>query len=367
MHRHGAFLTIDLAAIQRNYRTLRQMHQGQHCGAVVKADAYGLGLRRVGRALAAAGARYFFVAQLNEAITLRETLSPNHGDVRIYDFAGVLPGAEEDYLAYDIRPVLNSFADIERWARLGAKTRRRLSAALHLDSGMNRLGLPADELDRLVEDLSHIETLSIDFVMSHLACADQSDHHQNEEQLSSFERARARLPDLPASFANSAGVLLGPAYHFHLARPGIGLYGGAPVTDMPNPLVPVVQLEGRILQVREIDAHQSVGYGAAFRASGPIRVATVALGYADGYLRFLSNQGVGYIDGMPVPIVGRVSMDLLTFDVTRVPAARTRPGMLIELLGASQGIDDIAEHAGTIAHEILTSLGQRYHRSYIGD
>jgi alanine racemase len=364
--RAGAFLTVDLDALQANYRRLGQELGGVACGAAVKADAYGLGMGRVAPALAAAGARCFFVALPDEALDLRRDLAERAAEAEIFVLGGPMPGSEADLLAHGLIPVLNSLDDLDRWRAVAARQGRALAAALHVDTGMCRLGLPPGELDLLADQHDRLAGVELRTVMSHLACADEATHPMNARQLAEFRAALARLPRAPASFANSSGIFLGPDYHFDLARPGAALYGVNPTPDRPSPMRQVVRLQGRILQVREIDAPQTVGYGATHRASGPARLATVAAGYADGYLRALSNRGVGRIGGLEVPLVGRVSMDLVTFDVSAVPAEVARPGATIELLGPDLGVDEIGRRAGTIGYEILTALGRRYHRTYQG-
>ncbi|HSR70874.1 MAG TPA: alanine racemase [Kiloniellales bacterium] len=360
--RAGAILTIDLDAVRANYRRLLDELGGQPCAAVVKADAYGLGLGQVAPALARAGAKVFFTAQLDEAIALRGVLPA----AEIYVLNGLAAGPAEEFLAADVHPVLNSLGELEAWRAAGAKAGRALPAALHLDTGMSRLGLPQSEQETLFAEPERLVGIELRLVMSHLACADTPAHPLNAEQLAGFEAARRRLPPAPASLANSSGLFLGPDYHLDLGRPGVALYGANPTPGRPNPMSQVVTLQGKILQVREIDRGRTVGYGATHRADRPSRIATVALGYADGYLRSLSNRGCAWIGEQRVPLVGRVSMDLITLDVTAVPAAATRPGALVELIGPHGGVDDVAEAAGTIGYEILTALGARYHRVYRG-
>ena len=361
--RAGTLLRVALGALQENYRRLRdRLGGGARCAAVVKADAYGLGAAQVGPALAAAGAEDFFVAQLDEGIALRAALP----DQAIYVLNGLMPGCEADYLAHDLRPVLNSLAEVAAWSSRAAAEGRALPAALHIDSGMNRLGLPAGELDLLAAEPERLEGIAPLLVMSHLACAELRDDPMNEAQRHGFEAARARLPAAPASLANSSGVFLGPAYHYDLARPGVALYGVNPTPGAPNPMRQVVSLQAKILQVREIDAPQSVGYGAAHRVAGPTRLATLGVGYADGYLRSLSNRGSALIGDTRVAVVGRVSMDLITLDVTAAPRDLAQPGAVVDLLEPEDGLDRLAEQAGTIGYEILTALGRRYHRVYLG-
>lgn len=368
--RAGAILTIDLDAIASNYRRLCTELGAKlgttACAAVVKADAYGLGISTVGPALARAGACIFFTAQLEEAITLRGLL-PDTADIFVLN--GLAAGPAKDFLAHDLQPVLNSLGEIDAWRALAKTEGSALPAALHLDTGMNRLGLPANEIDALAVDPARLDGIALSYTMSHLACADEPAHPLNAGQLAAFTAARARIAALtnsPASFANSSGIFLGPDYHFDLARPGVALYGVNPTPGHPNPMAQVVRLQGKILQLREIDAPQSVGYGATHRATGPRRIATVAVGYADGYLRSLSNRGNAWIGDQQVPVVGRVSMDLITLDVTALPHEAVSLGGLVDLIGPRSSADEIAAEAGTIGYEILTALGQRYHRVYLG-
>ena len=364
--RAGAFLIVDLDAVQANYRRLMQELGGVACAGAVKADAYGLGMAKVAPALAAAGARCFFVALPDEGIALRQVLAESLPDAEIFVLNGPMRGAEADYLAHGLVPVLNSLGDLDHWRAVAAKQGRPLAAVLHVDTGMSRLGLPRDELDVVAADHGRLAGLELRFVLSHLACSEDAANPMNAHQLQDFRAALARLPPAPASLANSSGIFLGPHYHFDLGRPGVALYGVNPTPGQPNPMRQVVRLQGKILQVREIDAPQAVGYGATYRVSGPTRLATVAVGYADGYLRSLSNRGIGHIGGVQVPVVGRVSMDLVTFDLSAVPAEVARPGATIDLLDPDLGVDEVGARAGTVGYEILTALGHRYHRSYLG-
>lgn len=358
--RAGAILTVDLAALRANFARLQQELGPVPCAAVVKADAYGLGLEQAAPALWQAGARSFFAALPDEGLRLRHLL-PEAG---VYVLGGLLPGAEDDYAVNDLCPVLNSLEEVGRWAATARKRQCTLPAALQLDSGMSRLGLPDEEIDALAAAPERLQGLELRLLLSHLACADEPAHPQNQEQLRRFQAARARLPGAPASLANSSGLFLGPAYHFDLGRPGAALYGVNPLPGKLNPMRQVVRLQAKVLQVRTIDPGRAVGYGAAFRAERPMRIATLALGYADGFLRSLSGRGWAWAGGQRLPLAGRVSMDLVTLDVSALPPERLRPGDLVELLGPEQGVDDLAEQAGTIGYEILTALGRRYHRVY---
>jgi alanine racemase len=353
----SAILHIDLAAIAENWRLLAARAAPGAVAGVVKANAYGLGADKVAPALRAAGCRHFFVAHLAEGIALRETLGS--GPV-IAVLNGFAPGADGDAA---LVPVLNSLGDVLAHAAAGRSAGQARRALLHLDTGMARLGLDAVEQARLVADHSLLAGLDLLYIMTHLACADEPDHPLNAEQATRFDRACAALPRLPRSFANSSGLFLGADYASDLARPGCALYGINPTPGLPNPLRQVLRLEAPVLQIREIPAGASVGYGASFMAARPSRIATIAVGYADGYLRSLSGRGVAAYRDMILPMVGRVSMDLITLDVT--DALGLAPGDRVTLIGgAAPSPDDLAVQAGTIGYEILTSLGDRYRRDY---
>ena len=353
----SAILHIDLAAIAENWRLLAARAAPGAVAGVVKANAYGLGADKVAPALRAAGCRHFFVAHLAEGIALRETLGSGPMIAVLNGFA---PGADGDAA---LVPVLNSLGDVLAHAAAGRSAGQARRALLHLDTGMARLGLDAAEQARLVADHSLLAGLDLLYIMTHLACADEPDHPLNAEQAARFDRACAVLPKFKRSFANSSGLFLGADYASDLARPGCALYGINPTPGLPNPLRQVLRLEAPVLQIREIPAGASVGYGASFMAARPSRIATIAVGYADGYLRSLSGQGGAAYRGLMLPLVGRVSMDLITLDVTDVPGLV--PGDAVTLIGgAAPSPDDLAARAGTIGYEILTSLGARYRRAY---
>lgn len=361
--RAGATLTIDLDAVAANWRLLAdRLAAGRGCGAAVKADAYGLGAARVVPALAAAGCRNFFVATIDEGIAIK----PLAGAAEVYVLHGPFAGTEDDFAGHGLIPVLNTPEQVSRWAAFTAGRGRRLPCAIHCDTGMNRLGLTEAEAAALAADAARLAALSPALLMSHLACADSAAHPANAAQLAAFRRLRAAFPPLPASLANSAGIFLGTDYHFDLARPGAALYGVNPCPGRANPMRQVIRLQGKILQVREIDSPMTVGYGAAHRVRRKGRIATVAVGYADGYLRSLGGRGHGHIGGVRVPVVGRVSMDLITFDVTATPPHLVHAGAVVDLIGPEHPVDALAEEAGTIGYEILTSLGGRYRRVHLG-
>jgi alanine racemase len=358
--RHGAAtLTIDLEAIAANWRDLRSRHPSGPVAAVAKADAYGLGAEAVVPRLVAEGCRHVFVAHLSEALALRPLLGEA---VMLAVLNGVTAGAEPLFVRERIVPVLNDPGQLEAWAAAARREGRALPAILHIDTGMNRLGLGARDLDRLARDPAPLAALRLLYVMTHFVSSELADDPLNAEQVARFSAARARLPAAKASLANSSGIFLGPLGASDLARPGAALYGLNPMPGHPNPMRCVVSLDAPILQVREIEAGETVGYNATWRAARPSRIATVAAGYADGYLRALSGRGVALSRGRAVPMAGRVSMDLLTFDVTDAPEAV--PGATLRLMGPELPPDALAEAAGTNGYEILTALGRRYARAF---
>lgn len=363
-----AVLTISLAALRANWGELNRRSGTAECAGVIKADAYGLGLPEIARALTAEGCATFFVATLGEARIVRQA----QPGAAIYVLDGLLPGASPHYAGFDLRPCLSSLAEVREWAAYCDATGRRLRAAVHLDTGINRLGLSMAEVEALAGPeqglFAHFE---LSLVMSHLACADEPDNPMNLQQATTFDALRARLPAAPASLANSGGTFLGPRFHYELVRPGIALYGGRALEGRPNPMQWVVQFQARILQVRELPAGAPVGYGASYRTERPARIATIACGYADGFLRALSGPSgrpgpVGHIGEHAVTVVGRVSMDLITVDVTDVPERLAQRGAWVEVMGARTTIDDLTDRAGTIGYELLTRLGRRVLRVYTG-
>lgn len=359
-----AVLEIDLDALLANWKQLKDVAAPAECAGVVKADAYGLGLEEIVTELSEAGCETFFVASLEEGRRAR-MISPG---AKIYILDGLLPGAEDYYKGFNLQPVLSSMPEIDEWAGICKDLGRRLPAAIHVDTGMHRLGISSDELDRLVLD-NITDEFAPTLVMSHLACADEQAHSANAQQLEAFESVRQRLPDIPASLANSGGTFLGSDYHYDLVRPGIALYGGRAFDSAPNPMRPVVTLSARILQVQDVKPGETVGYGAAHHVQKPARIATIACGYADGFLRALGGDdthtgAVGYIGDYSVPIVGRVSMDLITLDVTDVPESLAHRGGWVEVMGGRVTVDDLTDRAGTIGYELLSRLSRRVHRVY---
>jgi alanine racemase len=361
--RAGAFLTIDLDAVAANYRLLAERAAGAVVAGVMKADAYGLGMARVAPALVRAGCRVFFTAHVDEGIRLRAIVP---ADSTIYVLHGPPPGTAPDFIAHGLVPVLNDAGQVREWSALCARLGRRRAAAVQVDSGMSRMGLAPADLAALGDPRDWLAAFDPVLLMSHLACADVPDHPMNASQRRRFDALRAQFPAMPASLANSSAVFLGADFRYDLVRPGAALYGINPQPGRPNPLRQAVSLDARIVQVRTIAAGTAVGYGARYVADGTRRIATIAIGYADGWLRALSGRGCAYVDGVRVPIAGTVSMDSITLDVTGVPEARLQPGMTVELLGPHQHVDAVAAEAGTIGYEVLTRMGARFERRYLG-
>ncbi len=360
----GGVLTIDLSALAANFRELAARVAPAKCAAVVKGDAYGIGLVPAASTLWQAGARTFFVALLSEARKLRELLP----DAEIFVLNGLFPGTEATYQEHALLPVLGSVPEIERWQQFCERTGEALPAALHVDTGMNRLGLTAAEAVNVAEGRDELG-FPLALLMSHLACADEPDHPLTVRQLEDFQAIAALFPDVRASLANSAGVLGDPSLYFDLVRPGIAVYGGRPRADVA-PLRPVVRLDLRIVQVRHVHEGETVGYGAAHTARRGSRVAILSAGYADGIPRLASASDLrpgaeAVVAGHRCPLIGRISMDLLAVDITDVDEDAVAPGDVATLLGDGLGLEDLARHSATIDYEILTSLGRRYHRRWV--
>jgi alanine racemase len=353
----AGFVEVSLGALKRNFARLSAEAGDTEVGAVVKANAYGLGASRIAQTLIDAGCSKFFVATLEEGIDLRASLQPDT-QIDIYVFEGLRQGAQRTFAEHRLAPVLNTSSQLEAWLEVGAP------CAVHVDTGMSRLGIAVDECEKLLSDSAVRERLGLGYLMTHLACADNAEDPNNERQLAQFTALRARFGDTRVSIANSAGVFLGPRFHGDLIRAGIALYGGNPFSGRDNPMDPVASLYGRVLQLRELDHDASVGYGATFAAPAGSRIATVGVGYADGYPRMLGNLAEAVCAGQRVPVVGRVSMDLTCVDVSAVPRDSVAVGDYVEMFGQRVLIDEIAAHCNTISYEILTGLGARLPRIY---
>ena len=361
----GAVLTINLDALIANYRKLTKMSGRAECAAVVKANAYGIGDREVVRALVKQGCKTLFVANLKEATRARRT--SRKPDIYVLD--GFHPDSKELYLKHRLRPVLNSLDDIKAWSAFANSVGTAPEAAIHLDTGMNRLGLPEYEIRELSNNPQYFEHFEPALIMSHFACADDPTHPMNRLQKSLFDQYCQRFPGIRLSMANSAGVTLGTDFHYDMTRVGLALYGGEPSLKSWLDLKPVVTLHARILQIHEVPAGETIGYGATHTFTRPSRIATLSAGYADGIFRILGSSlaqspSYGHFKGQKLAILGRISMDLITCDITGLDAGKCRTGDWIELIGPDNTVNDIARRARTNAYEVLTALGPRYHRIY---
>jgi alanine racemase len=362
----GGILTIDLAAIEANWKKLASTTVPVECAAVVKADAYGCGIEPVTRKLARAGCRTFFVANVAEGRCVR-AIAP---DATIYVLNGVMPGSAQAFADDYLRPVIGSTTELAEWDAFVSTKNWRGGAALHVDTGMNRLGVTIDEAVAIAPRIQS-ENHGFTLLMSHLACADTPDHPMNDRQIRLFREIRIMYRGVSSSLANSSGIFLGGTMYCDLVRPGVALFGANPTPGKKNPMLSVVELKGRIIQVRMVDKGETVGYDAAFTAARPSRIAVVAVGYADGYLRSAAAAkgkpaAEVVIAGKRCPVAGRVSMDLLAVDVTDLAEGTARRGELATLIGEGMSVDDLAAAMGTVSYEVLTNLGRRHHRVYKG-
>jgi alanine racemase len=362
----GGVLTIDLGALVSNWRALDRASGRAECAAVVKADGYGIGLTPAVEALAAAGCRTFFVAHIAEAARARKAAP----DASIYVLNGLLPGTAAAYGPDRLRPILGSASEIAEWSRFCRDRGQRLPAAVHVDTGMNRLGLrPADAM-ALASDAPTRQAFTMSLLMSHFASSEVVADPANARQITTFDRVRTLFGDTLASLCNSSGIFLPQRPHLDMVRPGYALYGGNPTPGAPNPMQAVIRLEARIIQLRGVEPGETVGYNCQWTAPRACRIAVLSVGYADGFPRAASATdgkpgGVAIVAGQRCPFAGRVSMDLITVDVTNVPADAVEPGDLAILVGDDLGIDEVGSRSGTIGYEVLTSLGNRYARHYV--
>src|SRR5690348_9580468 len=356
--RASGVLEIDLGAIQKNWRLLQaKVGKAVQCAAVVKADGYGLGAGRVAKALLTAGCKTFFVATLEEGLALRETLKT----AEIAVLNGLLPGTEAEILRARLIPVLNDLGQLDVWRKLVLPMKQRPPAILHLDTGLSRLGLSRTETQVLTGEPDRLAGVPLRAIISHLVVAEDPKHGKNAEQRRLFLAARRKLPPAPASLAASSGIFLGTDFHFDMVRAGAALYGINPLTDQLNPMAQVIRVKGKIVQVRDVDRGETVGYGAEHRMDRGGRIATVAVGYADGWFRSSQNRAMASIAGRQVHVVGRISMDLMTLDVTGLDPGLVQAGGFADLIDAKNPVDTVGARAGTIGYEVLTALGRRYH------
>ena len=358
----NSFLEINIDSIIHNYQLINNKVGNTECAAVLKADAYGMGASVIAKALDKAGCSTFFVATIDEGIELRACFSKDENQIAV--LSGLLEGSEDIFYSNKLTPVLNDTEQIKKWAIYNKQKNISAPSILHIDTGMNRLGLTINELYDIIKNPTELKELHVEWIMSHLACGDQPRDIMNEKQLSVFLNAKKEFPNVKASLANSAGVFLGQSYHLDMVRPGIALYGSGSGSIPSKPLKQVIKLYSRILQIRTLSTGASVGYGASYRVSEATRVATVGLGYADGYLRSLSNCSWVFFNGLRLPVIGRISMDYITIDITQIASEKIQTGDFIEIIGDKFTLDDLATVANTVPHELLTRLGTRHHRIY---
>lgn len=363
-HESGGILTVDLSAIVANWRALSRRATPAECSAVIKANAYGCGIEQVAQALVRAGCKTFFVADLSEARRVRAVAH----DVTIYVLSTLMPRTAPLFAEIAARPVIGSLVEMAEWDAFTSQSGWRGGFALHVDTGMNRLGLGVAEAAAAAGRI-RLENHGIALLMSHLACAEETDNPLNEKQIALFREVRLLYRGVPASLANSSGIFLGSGAHCDMVRPGVALYGVNPTPGRNNPMRAVIDLRAHILQVRNVQRNETVGYNAGWTAKRPTRLAIVGVGYADGYLRSASASderpgGQAIVGGRLCPFAGRVSMDLIAIDITDLPGNAARRGDLVTLIGDEISVDDVAAAGGTIGYEVLTGLGQRYHRVY---
>jgi len=379
----GGILIIDLAAIVKNWKAMANRVVPADCAAVIKADAYGCGIDQVAAALAKAGCATFFVAHLAEACQVRAAVRAVAPDAAIYVLNGLPPGTAATFAEINARPVIGSLAEFVEWDAYRTANRWGGGAALHFDTGMNRLGFALEEAPLFTARVK-MPDHGISLVMSHLACADTPSHPLNAKQIAAFRDLRFMFRGTPTSLANSSGIFLGPATHCDMVRPGAALFGVNPTPATANLMEPVIALKARIVQVRDVARGETVGYGATWTAGRASRVAIVSVGYADGYPRAADGTRAGakgtskptelsaksdafaLIADRRCPLAGRVSMDLMAYDVTRLPEDEVRRGAYATLIGDGITVDDVAGWSGTIGYEVLTRLGRRYRREWRG-
>ncbi len=359
----GTTLSIDLNAIIANYNYLIQKVKPAHCAAVIKADGYGLGMLPIAKALKKTSCKNFFVAYLDEGIALRSILNQ---DYNIFILNGLFPRDARPFIKHHLTPVLNDLNQIKIWVQICKEANINYPAAIQFDTGMSRLGLNENDLKILQQKA--LSPFNPVLIISHLACADEPKHPNNLLQLKKFKFFKKFFPSVTASLSASSGIFLGEAWHFDLTRPGAALYGLNPVPNQKNPMNPVVTLKSKILQIRVIPKNTPIGYGATYISHRPLKLAIIAIGYGDGFSRSLSNKAyvrhVHYPE-IPLPIVGKISMDCLCIDISPLSDNTIQLQDEIEIIGPHSPIELIAQNANTIGYEILTSLGNRYHRIYI--
>ena len=362
----GAQVVIDLGALVSNWKFLQSQFSGKICGAVVKANAYGIGVKPAVSELYSAGCRYFFVALPEEGEIVR-TCAPN---ATIIVLNGLLPNQCKYYHSYKLIPSLNSEEEFYEWMSFKSEFPNEDPIVLHFDTGINRLGMQLNSLKKIAENFPvNLKNNSL-ILMTHLACADAPQDPKNNEQLANFNEYKKLFPNAVASMCNSAGIFLGPDFHFDIARPGIALYGAKSITNEPCHTLPIASLYAKVLQIRSVPSEETIGYGATYKVKKQSRIATIACGYADGFIRNINSksnkhQPCVYIKEFRVPIVGRISMDQIQVDVTDIPESLCHRNTVVEFFGKNISVDEIAQWADTIPNEVLTGLSPRVTRKYL--
>ena len=359
----NAILEINLKALSQNYKNLKnKLDKEVNCAANIKADAYGIGDKVVVKSLIKSGCKIFFVAHFSEAVRLREFSKK----IKIFCYHGINKKNYKDFINFSIVPIANSLEQILMIRSLNLKNKFNKSIAIHFDTGMSRLGLDISETKWLIKNKKKISSIKVELIMSHLACADQSNNPMNKKQLEKFNIIRKEFKESKASLANSAGIFLNKRYHFDLVRPGIALYGGNPFTNKEINLKNVISLKAKIIQIRQIQKNDTIGYGATFKAKKNMLIGTIAIGYADGINRKFSSNMCVFLDGKPLKVLGRISMDLITIDMTSLPKLKKSKKIIyVDVINKYNDINNISKNIDTISYEILTSLGNRYKRKYI--
>lgn len=352
-------LEVNFDAIAYNYQRLRDHFTGSMCAAVVKCDAYGVGAVAIARKLYGVGCRHFFVANCDEGVELREKLS---ADAIIYIFSGVLPNTEDILVRYDLTPVIIDAVSLNTWGQFAKQVGKRLPAALHVDTGMNRTGFHASDLKAL-DFTTAFEGVEVTLLMSHLACSPNPDHNLNRQQLEQFREVTKLFPGVPASLLNSEGIFLPEEYHFDMARPGGGLYG---FNSSNLDMVPALRFWARVLHIHPVKEGETVGYGGSFRFPRDGRVAVLAAGYYHGWIRSLSSRAEVYIAGRKARVVGPISMDLCMIDVTDIPEDELTLYSWVELAGQHVPLRQLAKDGGSITTELITFISRTQNRIYVG-
>lgn len=356
-------LLVDLQATVDNYSKLSKMAGSAECAAVLKADGYGLGAIPIALRLYEKGCRTFFVAYMDEAVQLRQAFIQNSLEGDVYVLNGLLPGLENTFSDYNLIPTLTDLDQVSRWQGHCKLMGRKLAAALHIDTGMARTGIPGKDLQILLNS-GLLEGIDLKLIMSQMVYSHLENPIYSAFQRQRFDSALRQLPKAPASLAKSGAIFLGTDYHYQMVRPGIGLHGVNPTTDLENPLTPVVSLWAKVYQIQEVVRGQTIGYSQTFKVEEPMKIATITLGYADGYPWALASHGYVYFGPFKAPIIGRISMDLMTVDVTHIPEVFVHNGAWVQVIGQEITIDKVAEAAGTVPYEVLLGLGKRFQRIY---